>query len=385
MSRQSIISQLNINLHKGRAIKRRIIDARENTVAFINRQALINFTHNDYLGLSTHPAVKKSFMQAANDFGLGSSASPTLSGYYNAHRELEDNMAAFLQRDRAMLFNSGFNANLGVIAALANRHSTIYADKFCHASILAGIQLSRARHIRFNHNDVQHAESLQDKQTSANLLITESVFSMSGVISPLPELATLAKKYQASLLIDDAHGIGVLGPEGRGVCEYFQLTQKDVPCLITPLGKALGSMGAIVSGSSELIEYLIQFAKSYRYSTALPPAIAAATNTALKILQQETWRREKLQTLIHFFDCAAKARHLPLLSHTPTPIKSILIGENALAIRLQARLQEKGFLIASIRPPTVPEASARIRISLNCLLTENNILQLLDCLAEELN
>jgi 8-amino-7-oxononanoate synthase len=367
------------------SIKRREISHKENNFIVIKKRSLINFTQNDYLCLATHPLVKKAFRNAAEKYGLGSGASASLAGYYDAHRELEERMAEFLQRDRALLFHSGFAANMGVITTLADRHTNVYADKLCHASILDGIQLSRARLHRFTHNNVEHASTLLDQSSKKNVIITESVFSMNGDISPIDKFAQLAKKHQAMLIIDDAHGIGVLGQNGRGITEHFQLSQLDVPCLVTPLGKAFGSMGAVVSGNASLIEHVMQGARSYRYTTALPPAIAIATMAALTIVQQETWRREKLHSLIQFFNREAMLRRLPLLSTDFTPIRSILVADNQRALNMQTMLHEKGFFISCIRPPTVPANSARLRISLHCMLEEKDILKLLDFIAEMLS
>jgi 8-amino-7-oxononanoate synthase len=362
-----------------------VIRLRKNNRLVIKQQSLINFTQNDYLALATHPLVKHAFKRGVDQYGLGSGASPSLAGFYAAQHELEEKMAAFLQRDRALLFNSGFNANLSVMTAIANRHTHVFADKFCHASILEGIQLSRAKLFRFRHNDVAHAKSLLQNHPEKSVLVTESVFSMDGDISPVDQLSAMLKPFEATLIVDDAHGIGVLGKNGRGICDYYQLSQKEVPCLVVPFGKAFASMGAVVAGEKKVIESLLQFAKAYRYTTALPPAIAVATLTVLELLQKETWRREKLQALIDFFNQEATARQLPLLSTAPTPIKSIVIGDNERALHIQKVLQEKGFLTACIRPPTVPVNSARIRLSLNCLHEERDIIALLDLITETLS
>jgi 8-amino-7-oxononanoate synthase len=362
--------------------ERYVIDARDSNCVVINGQRLINFCSSDYLGIATHPKVKNAFIAGVQQYGLGSSSAALIAGFYKPQRLLEERFAAFLQRDQAIFFNSGYHANLGVITALADRHSTIIADKFCHASILDGIQLSRAKHHRFVHNNLKHAATLIHKAKTKRLLITESVFSMEGDISPVNQLANLAKENQVTLLVDDAHGVGVLGKNGRGICEYYQLTQNDVPCLITPSGKALGSMGAIVSGDKHLVEALLQFARTYRYSTALPPAVAFASLEALNVIQQETWRREKLIYLIKYFIQQAKLRALPLVAEDITPIKSILMESNQLALKIKAKLMQQGFFVSCIRPPTVPSGTARIRISLNCAHEEQEIKQLLDLILD---
>jgi 8-amino-7-oxononanoate synthase len=358
------------------------IEAQEANRVLLDGRSLINFCTNDYLHLAKHAAVKQAFIKGVNDYGLGSGASAQVSGYSKAHRLLEEEFAAFLQRERALLFNSGYHANLGVLSALANRHSKIIADKYCHASILDGIVLSRAKHLRYPHQNLAQLNTLLSQSPKKPaLLVTESIFSMQGDISPLDQIAPLAKQHQALLMVDDAHGIGVLGKTGRGICEHYHLNQDMLPCLITPFGKSLGSFGAVVSGSKAMIEVLLQFARTHRYSTALPPAVCEATRAALLVLQQEPWRREKLQTLIQLFNESVKQRQLNLFSSDATPIKLIQIGENKKALALQKNLAQQGFFVSCIRSPTLPPHAASIRISLNCLHTAEEITSLLDVLA----
>ncbi|MGB6976262.1 MAG: 8-amino-7-oxononanoate synthase [Gammaproteobacteria bacterium] len=358
--------------------ERYTIEERDGNTTIVNGQQLVNFCSSDYLGIATHPKVKTAFISGVQQYGLGSGSAALIAGFYKPQHQLEEKFAEFLNRDRALFFNSGYHANLGVITTLADRQSVIIADKLCHASILDGIQLSRAKHYRFLHNDLNHAATFINKAKENCLLITESVFSMEGDISPVPQLAKLARENKATLLVDDAHGIGVLGKNGGGICEYYRLTQQDVPCLVTPFGKAIGSMGAIVSGSSQLIEAILQFARTYRYSTALPPSVAFATLESLKIIQEETWRREKLNYLIEYFIQQAKVRSLSLITEAITPIKSILIGDTRLALKIKEALIQHGFFVSCIRPPSVAEGTTRIRISLNCAHEEHEISRLLD-------
>ena len=361
---------------------RTTITERTDKHVLVDGNLLLNFCSNDYLNLSTHPDVIAAFIQGVQAFGLGSGSSPAISGYSAAHQQLEEAAAEFLQRDRAMLFNSGYHANLGVLTTFANRHTSIIADKLCHASLIDGITLSRAKHLRYHHNDIMHAELLLKKNSCEKLVVSESVFSMEGDIADVRSLSTLALKQQAMLIVDDAHGIGVLGQHGRGICEHLQLSSHDVPCLVSPLGKSPGSMGAIVSGSSDVIDMLLQSARTYRYSTAIPAAICTATLAALKILSSDNERREKLRALSAFFLRETSRRGLALTSFDTTPIKSILIGSNQATFALQQKLIERGLFVSCIRPPTVPVNKARIRISLNCAHTEMDILHLLDALAE---
>lgn len=343
----------------------------------------INFASNDYLALARHPKVNRAFLQAAQHYGLGSGSSPLVAGFFHAQRQLEEEMASFLNRESSLLFNSGYQANLGIISALGDRHTSIIADKLCHASLLDGIQLSRAKHYRYQHQNIQQAKFYLEKITTKKILLTESIFSMEGDITPLHDLLCLAQSYNATFIVDDAHGFGILGGKGSGCSEYFALKQNDIDCLVIPLGKALGGFGAIVSGTKNMIDYLLQFSRSYRYSTALPPAVAAAALTSLKLLMKENWRREKLKSLINYFNRVAISHNLSLISKDLTPIKSILVGTNTLTLKLQNALLHQGFLVSAIRPPTVPKNTARLRISLNCNHREKQIDRLLAILAEQ--
>lgn len=353
--------------------KRYPIESRVAMSISINNGIYQNFTSNDYLNLSQHPRVCRDFARAANQYGLGSSGSALVTGYHRSHQILEEAFANFVGREKALLFNSGYHANLAIVQAIANRHTLVVSDKYCHASLLDGIQLSRAKHRRFMHNNCIQAAKLLDESTAEKILITEGVFSMEGNISPLLALSQLSHDKKAIFCVDDAHGFGVLGKTGAGSCEHFGLTQQDVPCLVQPLGKALGSMGAMVSGSGAFIETLIQCSRTYRYTTAMPPAVASATLTALTILNDETWRRIQLLEHILLFNKLAKKHQLPLCSWDNTPIRSVLVGSNLNALKLQNTLQERGYIVACIRAPTVPESTARLRISLCSEHTKESI------------
>lgn len=343
-----------------------IVTPGEHPYIHINNKKLVNFTSNDYLGISQHPDVIKAFITGANSFGLGSGSSAQVSGFSSVHHELEVQMADYLGRERALLFNSGYHANLGVISSLAGRGHTIITDKQCHASIIDAVVLSRAKHYRFKHQDLLHAEELL-QQLSPSLLITESVFSMSGKITDVNSLANLAKKYDSLFIVDDAHGVGIID----------SLPHHNIDCLVTPLGKSFGSMGAVVSGKNDLIEFIFQAARTHRYSTALPPAICMATLAGLKVIRMEQWRREKLVSLITIFNKTTAQLSLPLISDDITPIRCIKTKNINNAIDLQQQLLQLGFFTACIRPPTVPANSSLIRISLNYSHSETQIKQLL--------
>ena len=362
--------------------QRYTVAGREDGAITIQNETLINFSSNDYLNISQHEGVKKAYEEGVRRYGLGSGASALVSGYSVAHQQLEEAFAKFINRPKALLFNSGYHANLGVLTTFANKNTVIVADKLCHASLTDGALLTRATYRRYRHNDVEHAKEIIEKSNKQPLLISESVFSMEGDIAKISHLAQLAKEYQAMLMVDDAHGIGVLGQQGKGISEHFQLNTDAIPCLITPLGKALGGLGAIVSGTQDVIEALVQLARTYRYTTALPAALCHAMLSALKIIEKESWRRQQLQSLVRFFIKECHHRQLVLSSEDETPIKSIVIGSSREALLLQKKLYQHHFFVACIRPPTVPPHTARLRISLNCVHTEQHITQLLDLIKE---
>lgn len=356
---------------KGLTRKRLIIDDRSQGWIHINGTRYINFSSNDYLNLATHPLVVDAFIRGVQKYGAGSGSSQLISGYFKPHFALEDAFAEFFNVPRALLFNSGYHANLGIFSAIANRNSIYIADKYVHASLIDGMRLSCGKIFRFKHQDYAHAESFLQKHTGNHLfLVTESVFSMEGNITDIKKLIALQQKYQAFLLVDHAHGFGVVDiPDA-----------KNISCLTIPLGKALGSMGAIVLGEQNLIESLVQFARTYCYSTALPPAVSVASLAALKILQTEPERTQHLKNLIRFFIKGAKELAIPLTSFDETPIKCILVMDNQKALDIQQKLLNHGFLVSCIRPPTVPKNLARIKISLNYAHSFDDITQLLDVL-----
>ncbi len=363
--------------------ERYVVHQDESGQVVVNGKCCINFCSNDYLQLAEHPLVKKAFHHGVDQYGLGSRASAMVSGYSTAHVALEQAFAKFLKRERAILFNSGYHANIAVLTTFANRHTTVIADKFIHASLIDGIRLAGATLHRYQHGNLAEAEILLKKNAArAPLLISESVFSIGGQRIDIKKMAGLARQFHATLIIDDAHGIGVLGHRGAGIVQHDGLSDNDIPLLITPLGKACASMGAIVSGSHAMIETIVQLARTYRYSTALPPAVCHATLAMLTLIEAESWRREKLQSLIGFFIKEAIARQFLLSSTDATPIKAIHIGDNQLAHALQKKLIDHGFFVGCIRPPTVPAHKACLRISLTCQHQEKEIVSLLQLLCE---
>jgi 8-amino-7-oxononanoate synthase len=343
---------------------------------------MLSFCSNDYLGLASHPQVVKALQEGAQRYGAGSGAAHLISGHSRAHHALEEELAEFSGRPRALLFSTGYMANLGVVSALLERHDTLFEDRLNHASLIDAGLLARARLKRYRHGDMQGlAQQLDGVTEGQRLIATDGVFSMDGDIAPLPELAELARKHHAWLLVDDAHGLGVLGDAGRGSLAHFGLEQTAAPILMGTLGKALGTFGAFVAGSEELIETLIQQARSYVYTTASPPALAEATRVSLRIAREESWRRERLRELVGRFRQVVNQLGLPLMA-SQTPIQPILAGSVERANAWSRQLRTYGILATAIRPPTVPEGSARLRITFSALHTDQQLERLLDALSK---
>ncbi|MCR8922398.1 8-amino-7-oxononanoate synthase [Dasania sp. GY-MA-18] len=341
-----------------------------------------NFCSNDYLGLANHPQVIAAFQQAANDYGVGSGGSHLVCGHSRLHHQLEEELAAFTGRDRVLLFSTGYMANLGIINALVGKQDAVFEDKLNHASLLDGGLLSGAKFQRFLHNDVASlAKKLSASTATRKLIVVDGVFSMDGDCAPLTELAALAQQQNAWLMVDDAHGFGVLGEQGAGCAEHFQLDQQQLPILMATLGKAAGSFGAFVAGSEVLIETLIQFARPYIYTTALPPAVAAASLASLAVIRDDRARRQKLQHLIGHFKQQAQAQGIALMP-SDTAIQPLLIGDSAKALAISQALAAQGFMVGAIRPPTVPNNTARLRITLTADHSEQHINDLVVALAQ---
>lgn len=364
--------------------RRRVVAGPQDIMLNADGRQLINFCSNDYLGLANHPEVKAAFKAGVDRYGVGSGSAHLICGHSNAHHALEEELAAFTRRDRALLFSTGYMANLGVISALLGRSDTVLEDRLNHASLLDGGLLSRARFQRYRHADVQDLQAKLSNAAGKAMVVSDGVFSMDGDLAPLPVMVALAEQRQAGLLIDDAHGFGVLGKNGGGVVEHFGLSQDEVPILIGTLGKAFGTFGAFVAGSEDLIELLIQKARSYVFTTALPAAVAEATRTSLRLLQVESWRREQLHNLIGRFRQGAQQQGLQLMDSF-TAIQPILIGDSGQTVAASQRLLEQGFWVSAIRPPTVQAGSARLRITFSANHTEQQVDALLAALAKALS
>ncbi len=340
---------------------------------------MLSFCSNDYLGLANHPDVIAAFQRGAERWGVGSGAAHLVNGHSAAHHALEEALAEFTGQPRALLFSTGYMANLGVITALAGRGDIILEDRLNHASLLDGAQLSRATLRRYPHADTAELDR-RFGSDKPRMIVTDGVFSMDGDLAPLPALTRIARQIGAWLLVDDAHGLGVLGRGGRGSLDHFGLTPDRTTILMGTLGKAFGTFGAFVAGTEDLIETLIQHARSYIYTTATPPALAEATRASLNLAEREDWRRERLRALIARFRQGASQLGLPL-TDSMTPIQPLLIGTAARALTWSQRLETSGILVGAIRPPTVPEGTARLRITLSAAHAEADVDRLLDALA----
>ncbi len=348
----------------------------------IDGRCYIDFSGNDYLGLASHPQVIAAFQRGVRRYGAGSRASALVSGYCHAHAELERDLAAFTARPRALVFSSGYLANLAVLTSLVGRSDTILADRLIHASLIDAARLSRARLLRYPHGDPSALERvLRSMAGGRHLIVTESLFSMEGDLAPLDRIAALCARYDAALVVDDAHGIGVLGPGGRGGLAEFGLDVQAVPVLVGTFGKALGGLGAFVAGSDELVEALIQDARSYRYTTALAPAIAEAVRESLVVAAAESWRREHLRSLIASFRAGLGEIGMPA-GDPRSPIQAVVFGDDDKAVAAAQHLRRRGLFVVAIRPPTVPVGSARLRVSLSAAHTGEQIARLLEALAE---
>lgn len=346
----------------------------------VDGQELINFSSNDYLGLSYHPKLIAALKTAADTFGIGSSSSPLISGRSDLHRQLEEKLAEKTGRDAALIFSSGYMANLAVATTFVGRSDAIYLDRLAHASMIDAARLSAAKLHRYQHADPDSLQQMLSKNgAKEKLVLTDTIFSMDGDELPLKAFIAVCNKNHAILVVDDAHGFGVLGKTGGGLMEKEDCMATDVPILVATFGKALGTAGAFIAADKTIIQTLIQFGRSYIYTTAPPPALISATIVALEILQSESWRREKLNSQIKYFRTGARDLQLQLLP-SETAIQALIIGDTARASRISEELMHQGFLIPAIKPPTVPVGSARLRITITAMHTKEQIDRLLETL-----
>ena len=331
----------------------------------IDGKQVLNFCSNDYLGLANHPDVKEAFIKGIEQYGAGSGAAHLINGHSRAHHALEEELAEFCGYPRALLFSTGYMANLVLAQALVGKGASILEDRLNHASLLDGGLLSGARLMRYRHNDAADLEArLASRTSGTKLVLSDGVFSMDGDIASAPALAAACSKHEAWFMLDDAHGFGVLGGSGRGTLEHLGLAAGDGPVYMATLGKAVGTAGAFIAGSDELIETLIQAARTYIYTTASPPAVAEASRTSLKIIRSQPELRGRLHAnILYFRNCCAETGVITTDSHTA--IQPVIIGDTRASVRTSEQLLSQGILVSAIRPPTVPEGTARLRITLS--------------------
>ncbi len=351
--------------------RRRIVESAQGAELTVDGRRLLNFCSNDYLGLANDGRIGAAFRQGVDRWGVGAGASHLVCGHTAVHHQLEEALAQMTGRPRALFFSSGYAANLGVINALVGTRDHVFEDRLNHASLLDGGWISRAAFEWYEHRCVDDLQIRLDRiadEQGRRLVVSDGVFSMDGDRCPLADLARVAGRHDAWLMIDDAHGFGVIGKTGAGSVDPAEFTTAQVPVLMATLGKAVGTTGAFVAGDDSLIEFLIQRARNYIYTTALPAAVAAATLQSLRIVTSEHWRREKLAELIAHFRRGAGSLGIDVLP-SATPIQPIVVGDATAALAASRALEARGFLITAIRPPTVPRGTSRLRITLTAAHT----------------
>lgn len=359
--------------------KRRIVDGPQGPEMDVDGRRYLAFCNNDYLGLANHPALHAAAQAGLDKYGVGAGASALISGHTSVVEELECTLAEFVGMPRALHFSTGYMANMGTIPALVGAGDVVFSDRLNHACLIDGARLSGAEFRIYPHNDVARLEQLLAKSTHPRkLVVTDAVFSMDGDIAPLPQLLALCEKYDAWLLVDDAHGFGVLGPQGRGSVAHFGLQSERILYMGT-LGKAAGVAGAFVAGDATLIEWLLQRARTYIFTTASPPLLASALLAAVQLMQSEDWRQQHLQQLIARLRSGLAGLPWPLLPST-TAVQAMIVEDNQLALDLMEGLRQQGIWVPAIRPPTVPKDTARLRISLSAAHSNEQIDQLISAL-----
>jgi len=383
--RQELRQQLQARDEARLLRHRQILHSPQGTEIILNGEHVTSFCSNDYLGLAGHPDVIQAYHDGLEQFGAGSGASHLVSGHMAPHHVLEEELATFTGRSRALVFASGYMANIGVITTLVGKGDSILEDRLNHASLLDGGLFSGAAFRRYPHLDAGALEVLLNATDSTRkLVVSDGVFSMDGDMADLPGLVHAAMKHDALLMIDDAHGFGVLGEDGAGTAAFWReqghdIDEDNLQILIGTFGKAFGASGAFVTGSEELIETLIQFCRPYIYTTAMPPAQAEAIRASLKLVRKDRWRREYLAHLVTRFRHHCDDLGLELLP-SRTPIQAIVLGDVDLTLKASACLMESGVFVSAIRPPTVPPGSARLRVTFSAVHTEEQFLKLLHAL-----
>ena len=361
--------------------QRETLESAQGTLISIDGKEYLSFCSNDYLGLASDPELIAALQQGADNWGVGSGAAHLITGHSKVHEELEQALASHVGHSAALLFSTGYMANLALLTALCQKGDSIFEDRLNHASLVDGGLFSSATMKRYQHNDMQQLASLLASNEGRKFIVTDGVFSMDGDIAPLPDIMDLANQHQATVIVDDAHGLGVLGEHGAGICELYNLQQDDAPIIMGTLGKAVGVFGAFVAGSKILIDYLVQTARPYIYTTATPPALAAATLCSIEKIRKEQWRRDKLEELIQQFREACNALELELMP-SQTPIQALVLHEEQRALAWSDALKARGILVKAIRPPTVPKGTARLRITFSATHSKEDVTRLVKALGE---
>ncbi len=371
--------ELDERAAQGLLRQRRTLQTPQSPHIIVDGKPHLAFSSNDYLGLANHPQLIAALQQGAAAWGVGAGAAHLVNGHFTPHHQLEQSLAAFVGKPAALLFSTGFMANLGVVQALVGKDDTVFADKLNHASLNDAMLLSRANVQRYRHGDMAQLDGLLSKQQSGRkLVITDAVFSMDGDIAPLPELLALCEKHDAWLLVDDAHGFGVLGKQGSGSLSHFGLDSPRI-ILMGTLGKAAGVSGAFVAAERVVIDTLVNQARSYVYTTATPPALSVALLASLQLIAQGDALRAHLKRLV--VQLRKGLSDLPWqLMPSDTAIQPLLIGDNKQALGLSEGLRARGIWVAAIRPPTVPQGTARLRITLSAAHSEEDVQRLIEAL-----
>ncbi len=378
-----MLKQLQVELAQraksGLMRQRRVLSGAQQAQIILDGQPVLAFASNDYLGLANHPQLIKATQQALEQVGVGAGASHLINGHHILHEQAEQALAAFIGYPQALLLSTGYMANLAVVSALLGRQDALFADKLNHACLNDAALLSRAQFKRYPHQDLATlARLLATTKARRKLIAVDAVFSMDGDMASVPELLNLCEQYDAYLLLDDAHGFGVLGPQGQGILSHFALQSERIIYMAT-LGKAAGVAGAFIAAHPIIMDYLVQFARSYVYTTAAPPALAAGLMQSLQIMRSEPQRQQHLQHLIVYLKQHCHLQHWHLMP-SDTAIQPLWVGQSQVAVKLSERLMQAGIYVPAIRPPTVPNNSARLRISLSAAHSQAQLEKLINML-----
>jgi len=376
---QHLAEQLAELGRKGLLRRRLVRESGQGAHILIEGREYLAFCSNDYLGLAGDPRIAKALADASQRFGVGEGASHLLTGHSVLHARLEEKLAEFVGAPRALLFSTGYQANIGAITALAGADAAVFSDSLNHASLIDGVRLSRAQIVRYPHVDLDFlGEAMSRSKANLKLVVTDGVFSMDGDVAPLPGILELCERHDALLMVDDAHGFGVMGPGGRGSPASFGLDSRRIVYVGT-LGKAAGVAGAFVAGVAEVVESVLQRARTYMYTTASPAPLAAAVEASLEIIRDENWRRERLTQLIAALRARLHGTDVRL-ADSGSPIQPLILGDNGRCLAASTALRERGILVPAIRPPTVPEGTARLRISLSAAHSLEDVARLAEAL-----